>query len=40
MKLAQYNGYLVNTVGTDGLVLGRSSHSAGCAPMRFQLFMG
>ena len=42
MKLVQYNEYLVSTVGTGGLVLwhqGISSHSAGYAPMCFQLFM-
>ena len=39
MKLLQYNGYLINTVDADGLVLlhqGISSHSAEYALMRFQ----
>ena len=43
MKLLQYNEYLINIVGTDGLVLepqGISSPSAEYAPMCIQLFKG
>ena len=39
MKLVKYNGYLISTVGTDGLVLDHSASVAEYAPMRFQLFL-
>ena len=41
-KLVQYNGYLVSSVDTDGVVLwhqGISSYCSEYAPMHFQLFM-
>ena len=43
MKLVSFTEYLLNTVGTDVLVLkhqGISTHSAECTPMRLKLFMG
>ena len=43
MKLDQYNGCIISTGDTDGLVLkhqGISSHNAEYASMYFQLFMG
>ena len=43
MKLVQCNGYLFNTVVTDGLFYkhqGINNQSTEYAPMRFQLLIG
>ena len=43
MIMVRYNGYLVNTLDSDGLVLKHqriSSYIAEYTPMCFQLFMG